>query len=227
MTSCTGTQPSSTQACASGCGTQTRSVTCNNGTWVTGSWTGTCTSPTQTQATSQSCGNGGTQTRTCTASCSGGTCEAWGQCTGQTCDQSTKPAESQTCASGCGTQTRSVTCTNGTWTTGSWTGTCTSPTQTQPTTRACVGVSKYGNETRTCTATCAGGTCGEWNTSACKNCSWQFVSGQMCVDSSDGTERGNTCLNDRPCPSTCNTPGSTITCLLRVAHNATLKCVCN
>ncbi len=58
-TSCTGTQPASSQACPSGCGTQTRGVSCYNGSWVTTSWSGTCSAPTQTLPTSQSCGSGG------------------------------------------------------------------------------------------------------------------------------------------------------------------------
>jgi len=98
--SCSGTQPASSQICPTGCGTQTRSVTCNSSTgqWVAGNWSGTCTSPTQTQPTTQSCGSGGTQTRSCTASCSGGTCGAWSTCSAIDCSvASVKAANKATC----------------------------------------------------------------------------------------------------------------------------------
>ncbi len=187
---CTGTQPAASQSCASGCGTQTRSVTCNNGTWTTGSWTGTCTAPTQTLPTSQTCGTNGTQTRTCSASCSGGACGAWSTCVTTTCT-GTQPAATQACASGCGTQTRSVTCNNGTWATGSWTGTCTAPTQTQPTSQSC---GNGGTQTRTCTADCSGGACGAW--SAC--------TGQTC-DAGTKPAESQACGN-------CGTQTRTVSC---------------
>ncbi len=110
----------STRPCASGCGTETSSSSCNGAIW-----SGTCWTPAQNQPTTQSCGNSGTQTRTCTPSCGGGTCSAWGACTGQTCPSSTKPASSEACGN-CnkGNRTRSVTCSSdGTWQTGAW-GAC-------------------------------------------------------------------------------------------------------
>ena len=158
VSTCSGAQPAASQACASGCGTQTRTVTCNNGTWTTGSWTGTCTSPTQTQPTSQACGTNGTQTRTCTPSCGGGTCGAWTTCVATTCT-GTQPVASQACTN-CGTQTRNVTCdtTTGNWVSGQWSSCVGSKTIGDT-----CGEGYTGNKTRTCT----NDVWGNWDSSGC------------------------------------------------------------
>ena len=105
---CTGPRPSNTQSCSNGCGTQTRTVTCNTstGVWETGAWSGDCscectgTKPTETQ----SCNSCGTQTRS--VNCDTSTGEwvpgAWSQCskTQQECDEENKEEEEDCCAEG-------------------------------------------------------------------------------------------------------------------------------
>ncbi len=105
---CTGPRPSNTQSCSNGCGTQTRTVTCNTstGVWETGAWSGDCscectgTKPTETQ----SCNSCGTQTRS--VNCDTSTGEwvpgAWSQCskTQQECDEENKEEEEDCCAAG-------------------------------------------------------------------------------------------------------------------------------
>ncbi|MDR0645837.1 MAG: prepilin-type N-terminal cleavage/methylation domain-containing protein [Elusimicrobiota bacterium] len=140
---------------------------------------GRCYSPSQAQATSTPCSNvnsgytGGTVTRTCRASCSGGSCGSWNTsgCT-KSCT-ATEPAGIQTCASGCGTQTRTVACNSstGSWKTGIWTGKCGSKTQTQETSKQCSSISSLysgGRATRECEADCEGGKCKAWDMSACE-----------------------------------------------------------
>ncbi len=143
-----------TRNCSTGCGTESSSSSCTGEVW-----SGTCWTPAQNQPTTQSCGNSGTQTRTCTPSCGGGTCGAWGACTGQSCPSSTKPAASQACGN-CGTQTRTVTCNDatGAWSTGAW-GTCSGQGV------CAVGATQTcnGTGTQTCSSTCAWGTCNVTN----------------------------------------------------------------
>ena len=129
------------------CGTRTRSVTCNTATgkWVTGSWsacskteeecspTKTCDESAKPEA-SQSCNECGTRTRSVTCDTATGkwVTGSWSTCSKteeecsptKTCDESAKPAASQSCNE-CGTQRRSVTCdTNtGVWQSGDW-GSC-------------------------------------------------------------------------------------------------------
>ncbi len=202
VSTCSGTQPAASQACASGCGTQTRTVTCNNGTWTTGSWTGTCTSPTQTQPTSQACGTNGTQTRTCTPSCNGGTCGAWTTCLATTCS-GTQPVATQACGNcNTGTQTRTVTCdtTNGSWVPGEW-GQCSGGGVCSPgATRPC-GASTTVNQV--CGNNCTWNTCCDKSAAVCAQSGQVFQeSNCSCVScpptnpakpnvrSSDGTAAG-------------------------------------
>ena len=94
---CTGAKPASSQACSNGCGTQTRSVSCNTSTgqWETGVWTGDCTcSCTETQPESeQSCNGCGVQYRTITCDTSTGKWISgdWGSCskTAEDCEEKT------------------------------------------------------------------------------------------------------------------------------------------
>jgi hypothetical protein len=88
--SCTpGQVDTESQAC--GCGTQTRTRTCDWGcnwgawsAWSTCQGGGTCT-PGKTETQSQACGMCGTQTRshTCDGNCNWGGWSAWGSCNGQ------------------------------------------------------------------------------------------------------------------------------------------------
>ena len=103
---CTGARPSNTQNCPSGCGTQTRTVTCDTSTgqWVTGEWSGSCecvcsgTKPEETKM----CNDCGTQTRTVTCDTSTGEWVPgdWSQCskTQEECDEENK--EEDCCAEG-------------------------------------------------------------------------------------------------------------------------------
>ena len=105
---CAEPRPSNTQSCSNGCGTQTRTVTCNTstGVWETGAWSGDCscectgTKPTETQ----SCNSCGTQTRS--VNCDTSTGEwvpgAWSQCskTQQECDEENKEEDEDCCAEG-------------------------------------------------------------------------------------------------------------------------------
>ena len=71
---------------------------------------------------------------------------------------------SKPCASGCGSQTSVDSCNGPVWESGS----CASPTQTQPTTQNC---GNNGTQTRTCSPTCGGGTCGAWSACTGQTCS--------------------------------------------------------
>lgn len=98
---CSGAKPVSSQACSNGCGTQTRSVSCNTttGQWETGIWTGDCTcSCTGTKPESQQTCNGcGVQTRTvaCDTSTGAWTSGEWGSCskTAEECGEKTEHYE--------------------------------------------------------------------------------------------------------------------------------------
>ncbi len=105
---CAEPRPSNTQSCSNGCGTQTRTVTCNTstGVWETGAWSGDCscectgTKPTETQ----SCNTCGTQTRTVTCDTSTGQWVPgdWSTCskTQQECDEENKEEDEDCCAEG-------------------------------------------------------------------------------------------------------------------------------
>ena len=105
---CTAARPSNTQTCSNGCGTQTRTVSCNTSTgqWETGAWSGSCececsgVKPTETQV----CNDCGTQTRTveCDTSTGDWVASAWSTCskTQQECDEENKEEEEDCCAEG-------------------------------------------------------------------------------------------------------------------------------
>jgi len=113
------------QSC-SGCGTQTRTRTCDSTcTWGPWSAWGACTGgggtcmPGQVQTGTQACGNCGTgtqsRTRTCDASCGWGAWSAWDACVG---GGACAPGDTMPCPNGdvCGVQTCGATCT--------WDATC-------------------------------------------------------------------------------------------------------
>ncbi len=175
--------------------------------------TSTCSGP-----STQACGNcnSGTQTRQCVNLNGVNQWSDWGPCVGETgCAPGSKKLVH------CGRNTgynptgkeefiyREVTCTNS----------CTWPT-----------VAPCNNcvEHPYCGKTFANGTTGPCYCIAdepIRSCSWNFVSGYICVDQSDpGDTRTRPC--GEPCPLTCDTPGETVTCLQRVSHMATLRCVC-
>ena len=89
-------KPTSSESC-NGCGTRTRSVTCDTGTgsWVTGLW-GECS---KTAEECNPCPDGYTYDA------------SLNECVpdGKMCSPSSKPTSSESC-NGCGTRTRSVTC---------------------------------------------------------------------------------------------------------------------
>ena len=103
---CTAARPSNTQTCSNGCGTQTRTVSCNTSTgqWETGAWSGSCececsgVKPTETQV----CNDCGTQTRTveCDTSTGDWVASAWSSCskTQQECDEENKEEDEDCCA---------------------------------------------------------------------------------------------------------------------------------
>ena len=101
-------KPTSSESC-NGCGTRTRSVTCDTGTgsWVTGLW-GECS---KTAEECNPCPDGYTYDA------------SLNECVpdGKMCSPSSKPTSSESC-NGCGTRTRSVTCntSTGSWVAGLW-----------------------------------------------------------------------------------------------------------
>ena len=101
-------KPTSSESC-NGCGTRTRSVTCDIGTgsWVTGLW-GECS---KTAEECNPCPDGYTYNVNLN------------ECVpdGKMCSASAKPTSSESC-NGCGTRTRSVTCntSTGSWEAGLW-----------------------------------------------------------------------------------------------------------
>ncbi len=130
---------------------------------------------------SKTCSGGYTlNDATCNCDCNLG-CEAGGSCFAPYGGGSSRP-----CASGCGTETSSSSCTGAVWS-----GSCWTATQTQPTTQSC---GNSGTQTRTCTPTCTGGTCGGWG--AC--------TGQTCP-SSTKPATSQACGN-------CGTQTRTVTC---------------
>ncbi|MDR0645810.1 MAG: prepilin-type N-terminal cleavage/methylation domain-containing protein [Elusimicrobiota bacterium] len=158
-------KPSSSQSCASGCGTQTRSVECNikSGEWESGGWRGSCWAPYGAGTyDGGGCPSGyyGRKSLQCRNSCGGAANCTESGCTAQVCT----PNGTRTCGSGCGTQTCNE---DGS----GWEGTCSSPTQTQETSKECKEIdgSLYGGgeASRKCSATCGGGECGEWDKSKC------------------------------------------------------------
>lgn len=185
-------EPSTEQACASGCGGQTRTNTCVNGEWAEGEWQGTCYNK---GTVSKNCTYGGTQTRTatCNVSTNRWTYGTWDKSKCE-CDSTNEPSTSQTCSSGCGTQTRTNSCVNGEWVAGTWTGTC----ETKPSTSAAC-TSGSGTMTRTPTCNADGTwTAGSWDMSSCVcDNSTKPASSESC---SDGCETGSrtrtvTCVN--------------------------------
>ncbi|MDR0734138.1 MAG: prepilin-type N-terminal cleavage/methylation domain-containing protein, partial [Elusimicrobiota bacterium] len=204
-----------TRTCSSGCGTERSYASCYGTTW-----SGTCSSKYGAGTESQSCGGGnGTQTRTCEATCSGASCPDWEtvECVcddgytwnGSTCVQNSvdcpvdsKPTESEECSSGCGTQSRTVTCdtSTGTWETTGWTETCGSKSQTNETSTECSSLGKGytgGTATRSCTESCDGGSCGEWDETSCTtSCDEEDKpqESQVCGCNNEGTQtRSVTC----------------------------------
>ncbi len=106
---------------------------------------------------SKACSNGYTLNEdTCNCDCLLG-CNQGGTCYAPYGGGSTRP-----CSSGCGTENSANSC-NG----AVWSGTCWSPTQTQPTSQGC---GNSGTQTRTCSATCGGGSCGSWGACTGQTC---------------------------------------------------------
>ena len=106
---------------------------------------------------SKSCSNGYTLNEdTCNCDCLLG-CDQGGTCYVPYGGGSTRP-----CSSGCGTENSANSC-NG----AVWSGTCWSPTQTQPTSQGC---GNSGTQTRTCTPSCGGGSCGSWGACTGQTC---------------------------------------------------------
>jgi len=106
---------------------------------------------------SKSCNSGYTLNNdTCSCECLLG-CQS-----GSTCYAPYGGGSTRACSSGCGTQTSSSSCSGAVWT-----GSCSSPTQSQPTTKSC---GSGGTQTRTCTASCSGGTCGAWGLCSVQDC---------------------------------------------------------
>lgn len=142
-----------TRNCSSGCGTEVAISTCNGRVW-----SGKCWSQTQEQQTSRRCGwkDTGNQIRKCVANCSGGSCQAWGTCVGQSCDIKTKPVPATQACGNCGTQSKVPICdsNSGTWLAGTF-GEC----KTEGVCKA--GATQVcGKEgTQTCSEACGWGPC--------------------------------------------------------------------
>ncbi len=120
---------------------------------------GGCHDKNPARTETRNCGynNSGTQTRVCPESCSSECNTSWSSCSGQSCNEGTKPDTTQNCAN-CGQKSQSVTCENGSWKASGFGACIGSKTDTQ----ACD--SGYtGNKTRTCT----NDVWGAWNTSTC------------------------------------------------------------
>ncbi len=173
---------------------------------------GGCHDKNPARTETRNCGynNSGTQTRTCPESCSSECSTSWSSCSGQSCNQSTKPDTTQNCAN-CGQKTQSVTCENGTWKASGFGACVGSKTDTQ----ACD--SGYtGNKTRTCT----NDVWGTWNTSTCKkiqiecsgeattNCANCGTKSRTCDKSTGTWSAWNQCegaaSEDRYCSETCS-----------------------
>ena len=109
---------------------------------------------TPTTTTTDGCDGG--RIKTCGANGMWGSCHcpsglSWNGSTCGACDEGTKPAESDTCGGGSGTQTRMVTCDSSTWTWtwGPWTCTCPPGTQLNSS-GVCSSMVCTPNETRAC-----------------------------------------------------------------------------
>ena len=190
-----------TRACqASGkTGTETRtcSASCSWGSWDTSGCTDSAKECPENSkpSTSQPCGcnNGGTQTRTVTCNTSTGnwnTPGAWSTCSISdtcSCDNSTKPATEEACASGCGKRTRTVTCntSTGNWNTPSaWSGTCYDKPSASETCGGC--------GTRTRSVTC--NTNNTWSTGSWSGCdmatgTWEDQKGDISIYDCSQTPR--------------------------------------
>ncbi len=159
---------------------------------------GGCHDKNPARTETKNCGynNSGTQSRTCPESCSSECNTSWSSCSGQTCNEGTKPDTTQNCAN-CGQKTQSVTCENGSWKASGFGACVGSKTDTQ----ACD--SGYtGNKTRTCT----NDVWGTWNTSTCTKdktpCPAACPDGQKRSDNLF-TEDGECCVPKTPCPAAC------------------------
>ena len=200
------------RVCPMGCGTQTRSASCNaQSGWSYSAWSATCVPIPNPSTETQQCGceNSGTQSRnynttTCAwngwESCSVGACKD--------CPANNKPESSQSC--GCensGTQTRSVTCNRiaGVWNVGEWgacsVGACKDCTGTKPATSQSCGCNNSGTQTRSVSCNRITGTwsTGGWSqcsVGACKDCpaNTKPATSQSCGCNNSGTQsRSVTC----------------------------------
>ena len=216
------------------------SCVCNLGCATAGS----CSSPSLSLPTTQSCGNGGSQTRVCTPSCNGGDCGAWGSCTSQTCEESLKPAASQSCGT-CGTQSRTVSCNNSTggWQTGAWSActgdTCSCSEASKPAASQACGNCNKGTQTRTvtCNTSTYTWTTGPWTTcSGGGECALGDTKLAMCGTNTgyhqSGTEsfiyQNLTCTSSCTWPSVtpCNSCVESPNCGKKFANGTIGACYC-
>lgn len=161
----------------------------------------------------KSCGNGYTlNEETCSCECLQG-CESGGSCYAPYGGGQSRP-----CASGCGTQTSTSTCSGP-----SWSGACGSPSQTKPTSQKC-GRANSGTQTRTCTADCNGGTCGAWGPCQGQTCdpASKPILSQKCGNC--GTQSRTVTCNTNT--GNWNTPSAWGTCINQgvCSPNATKEC---
>ena len=134
---CTG-EADTQRTCESGCGKQTRTVSCNpaTGEYEYGDWEGECS---KEPPTKQPCTKGtGEETREVTCNAEG---TAWVEGTWNTeackIECTGEPETQRTCESGCGKQTRTASCNTktGEYEYGDWMGTC--PTKPKDGTTSC------------------------------------------------------------------------------------------
>ncbi|MBR2865600.1 MAG: hypothetical protein IKC13_04945 [Elusimicrobiaceae bacterium] len=182
-------KPSTSRSCGClGQGTQTRSVTCNNGSWTTGSWGScsiaedcTCSEPKPSTSRTCGCKNGGTQSRTVTCSTTTGlwSTGAWGACSiSNECECDPNSMLNSTAKCGCknkGTKSRTVTCntSTGLWSYGSWgacsiADACECDESLKPSSSTTCGCMWKGTKTRTVSCNT---TTGSWSYSAWGECS--------------------------------------------------------
>lgn len=171
---CKSAKPTTERTCSTGCGKQTRKVSCNvnTGQWEAGAWVGACSAPPKTF---RNCVEGcGTQSRS--YSCDG---TRWvpTQWTGS-CWAPYGGGQTRGCSSGCGTETSTSTCSGA-----SWSGNCWSPYCS----RSC-GCSSCGSQY--CVSDCNGGYC----SGSC----WSAYGGGTQTQSC-----GNGGTQSRSCSSTC------------------------
>lgn len=141
---------------------------------------------------SKTCSNGETlDENTCQCQCLRG-CNSGGKCFDPYGGGDSRP-----CASGCGTESSISSCGGPVWT-----GSCAAPYLKEPISQACPS---GGTQTRSCTATCEGGTCGAW--SACVGgktaCPSSCPSGQKRDAAVVNQEDGACCVAKTACPASC------------------------